>query len=90
MTKPTVAVIGAGAGGIAMGIQLAAGGFEFTIFDSAASFGNTWRKNTYPGPPVLELAWVTGQTVFADGGLALQSPIDAYGQVQRLMARKGK
>ena len=39
---------------------------------------------------VLELAWVTGQTVFADGGLALQSPIDAYGQVQRLMARKGK
>lgn len=37
---------------------------------------------------VLELSWVTGQTVFADGGLALQSPIDAYGQVQRLMARK--
>jgi hypothetical protein len=28
---------------------------------------------------------VTGQTLFADGGLALQSPIDAYGQVQRLM-----
>ena len=39
---------------------------------------------------VLELSWVTGQTIFADGGLALQSPIDAYGQVQRLMARKGK
>lgn len=37
---------------------------------------------------VLELSWVTGQTVFADGGLALQSPIDAYGQVQRLMAPK--
>lgn len=36
---------------------------------------------------VLELSWVTGQTVFADGGLALQSPIDAYGQVQRLTAR---
>ena len=36
---------------------------------------------------VLELSWVTGQTVFADGGLALQSPIDAYGQVQRLVAR---
>ncbi|MGH3677389.1 MAG: SDR family NAD(P)-dependent oxidoreductase [Mycobacterium sp.] len=38
---------------------------------------------------VLELSWVTGQIVFADGGLALHSPIDAYGQVQRLMARKG-
>jgi NAD(P)-dependent dehydrogenase (short-subunit alcohol dehydrogenase family) len=37
---------------------------------------------------VLELPWVTGQVVFADGGLALHSPIDAYGQVQRLMARK--
>jgi NAD(P)-dependent dehydrogenase (short-subunit alcohol dehydrogenase family) len=37
---------------------------------------------------VLELTWVTGQTVFADGGLALQSPIDAYGQVQRLITRR--
>jgi NAD(P)-dependent dehydrogenase (short-subunit alcohol dehydrogenase family) len=36
---------------------------------------------------VLEMSWVTGQTVFADGGLALQSPIDAYGQVQRLRRR---
>lgn len=36
---------------------------------------------------VLELAWVTGQTIFADGGLALHSPIDAYGQLERLMAR---
>jgi NAD(P)-dependent dehydrogenase (short-subunit alcohol dehydrogenase family) len=33
---------------------------------------------------VLELPWVTGQIVHADGGLALQSPIDAYGQMQRL------
>jgi NAD(P)-dependent dehydrogenase (short-subunit alcohol dehydrogenase family) len=37
---------------------------------------------------VLEMSWVTGQTVFADGGLSLHSPIDAYGQLQRLMARK--
>jgi NAD(P)-dependent dehydrogenase (short-subunit alcohol dehydrogenase family) len=37
---------------------------------------------------VLELPWVTGQVVHADGGLALHSPIDAYGQLQRLMARK--
>lgn len=33
---------------------------------------------------MLDMSWVTGQTLFADGGLALQSPIDAYGQVQRL------
>jgi len=37
---------------------------------------------------ILELSWVTGQTVFADGGLALHSPIDAYGQAQHLLARK--
>jgi NAD(P)-dependent dehydrogenase (short-subunit alcohol dehydrogenase family) len=33
---------------------------------------------------VLEMSWVTGQTVFADGGLALHSPIDAYGQTERV------
>lgn len=38
---------------------------------------------------VLELPWVTGQVVHADGGLALHSPIDAYGQMQRVLGRKG-
>ncbi|WP_255313669.1 SDR family NAD(P)-dependent oxidoreductase [Mycobacterium malmoense] len=38
---------------------------------------------------VLELPWVTGQVVHADGGLALHSPIDAYGQLQRVLGRKG-
>jgi cyclohexanone monooxygenase len=47
--KPKVGVIGAGAGGIAMGIQLAAGGYDFTIFDRADGFGGTWRHNTFPG-----------------------------------------
>jgi cyclohexanone monooxygenase len=47
--KPTVGVIGAGAGGIAMGIQLADGGYDFTIFDRADGFGGTWRHNTFPG-----------------------------------------
>ncbi|BBZ40701.1 short-chain dehydrogenase [Mycobacterium conspicuum] len=39
---------------------------------------------------VLELPWVTGQIVHADGGLALHSPIDAYGQMQRVMALQEK
>ena len=47
--RPTVGIIGAGAGGIAMGIQLAAGGYDFTIFDRADGFGGTWRHNTFPG-----------------------------------------
>jgi NAD(P)-dependent dehydrogenase (short-subunit alcohol dehydrogenase family) len=37
---------------------------------------------------VLELPWVTGQIVHADGGLALHSPIDVYGTLQRLMNLK--
>lgn len=37
---------------------------------------------------VLEMSWVTGQTVFADGGLALHSPIEAYGQAQSLIAHR--
>ena len=39
---------------------------------------------------LLEISWVTGQTLFADGGLALHSPIDAYGQIQRLSQRGGQ
>ena len=38
---------------------------------------------------VLEMSWVTGQIVFVDGGLAQHSPIDAYGQVQRVTRRGG-
>jgi len=37
---------------------------------------------------VLEMSWVTGQVLHADGGLALHSPIDAYGQVEKLMRLK--
>ena len=47
--KPRVGIIGAGAGGIAMGVQLAQCGYEFTIFDRADGFGGTWRHNTFPG-----------------------------------------
>ncbi len=47
--RPRVGVIGAGPGGIAMGIQLAQGGYDFTIFERGDGFGGTWRNNTYPG-----------------------------------------
>jgi cyclohexanone monooxygenase len=50
--KPSVGIIGAGTGGIAMGIQLADGGWgagDFTIFDRDDGFGGTWRHNTFPG-----------------------------------------
>jgi cation diffusion facilitator CzcD-associated flavoprotein CzcO len=47
--KPTVAVLGAGAGGIAMGIRLRRAGYPFTIYEQSDGVGGTWRDNTYPG-----------------------------------------
>lgn len=50
-TRPiSVAIIGAGAGGMCMAIKLREAGItDFTIFEKAASVGGTWRDNTYPG-----------------------------------------
>ncbi len=47
--RPTVAVLGAGAGGIAMGIRLKRAGYDFTIYEKSDGVGGTWRDNTYPG-----------------------------------------
>jgi cyclohexanone monooxygenase len=56
MSTPTAAgnlsvgIIGAGPGGLAMGILLGRAGFRnFTIFDREDGVGGTWRINTYPG-----------------------------------------
>lgn len=47
---PSVGIIGAGPGGLALGIFLKRAGFEnFTIFDREDGVGGTWRINTYPG-----------------------------------------
>jgi cyclohexanone monooxygenase len=49
-TSPSVGIIGAGPGGLALGIFLKKAGFgEFTIFDREDGVGGTWRINTYPG-----------------------------------------
>src|SRR3954447_5354497 len=46
----TVAIIGAGFGGLGMAIQLErAGAGTYTIFEKAGNVGGTWRDNTYPG-----------------------------------------
>src|SRR2546423_11134521 len=47
--RPTVAVLGAGFGGIAMGIKLKRAGIPFTIYEKSDGVGGTWRDNTYPG-----------------------------------------
>ena len=46
----SVGIIGAGPGGLALGIFLRRAGFDdFTIFDREGGVGGTWRINTYPG-----------------------------------------
>lgn len=46
----SVGIIGAGPGGLALGIFLSKAGFrDFTIFDREDGVGGTWRINTYPG-----------------------------------------
>ena len=47
---PRVAVLGAGAAGLCLGIQLRAAGLtDFTVFEKSDGVGGTWRDNTYPG-----------------------------------------
>nr|WP_308170529.1 NAD(P)/FAD-dependent oxidoreductase [[Mycobacterium] fortunisiensis] len=49
-SKLSVGIIGAGPGGLALGIFLRKAGFDdFTIFDREDGVGGTWRINTYPG-----------------------------------------
>lgn len=49
-TKPSVAIVGAGFGGIGMGVRLKRAGFtDFRIFERGDSVGGVWRANTYPG-----------------------------------------
>ncbi len=51
--NPRVAVVGAGFGGIGLGMALRGAGWtdpaELTILDRADGVGGVWRANTYPG-----------------------------------------
>ncbi|ETB52022.1 flavin-containing monooxygenase [Mycobacterium avium] len=50
MSELSIGIIGAGPGGLALGILLSQAGFgDFTIFDREDGVGGTWRINTYPG-----------------------------------------
>jgi cation diffusion facilitator CzcD-associated flavoprotein CzcO len=49
-STPSVAIIGAGLGGIAAGVHMKrAGVTTMTIFEQSAGPGGTWWDNTYPG-----------------------------------------
>jgi cation diffusion facilitator CzcD-associated flavoprotein CzcO len=47
---PGIVIVGAGFGGIGMGIALKKAGFhDFVILDKGDDLGGTWRDNQYPG-----------------------------------------
>ena len=47
---PGIVIVGAGFGGIGMGIALKQVGFhDFVILDQGDDLGGTWRDNQYPG-----------------------------------------
>ncbi|MHB1138446.1 MAG: flavin-containing monooxygenase, partial [Microthrixaceae bacterium] len=47
---PRIAILGAGAAGLCMALQLRARGIDsFTIYEKSDGVGGTWRDNTYPG-----------------------------------------
>jgi len=50
MRAVRVLIVGAGFGGVAMGIELRRNGFDdFVILEKAGAAGGVWRENTYPG-----------------------------------------
>jgi cation diffusion facilitator CzcD-associated flavoprotein CzcO len=52
-SRPRVAIIGAGAGGLCMGVALRReGSCDFTIFEKSDGIGGTWWDNRFPGAEV--------------------------------------
>src|ERR1700691_1957025 len=50
---PRVVVVGAGFGGIGVGVKLKKAGIDsFTVYESSLGVGGTWWDNTYPGAEV--------------------------------------
>lgn len=50
MRQPSVTIVGAGFGGIALALRLRRAGFrDVTIIERADDVGGVWRANTYPG-----------------------------------------
>ena len=45
-SHPTVAIVGAGFGGIGLGIRLKQAGTDFTILEKGDRIGGVWRDNT--------------------------------------------
>lgn len=86
MIQRRVAVVGAGIGGLATALRLAANNFDVTVFERAAAPGGKMREVAIgdarldAGPTVLTMRWVF-EELFAAAGESFQdhvriAPID--------------
>lgn len=89
--EPSVAIIGAGLGGVAAGVHLARAGIShFTIFEQSAGPGGTWWDNTYPGAECdIEIAFYSYSFAPHDWprSHASQAEIQAY--IQKVIDTNG-
>lgn len=80
MSTPTVAVIGAGMGGLAAALSLAARGAAVTVYDRAAGPGGKMREievgglRVDAGPTVVTMRWIF-EELFAEAGLNLADAV---------------
>lgn len=72
-----IAVVGAGMGGLAAALDLAARGYEVTLFEAAATVGGKMRAPTIggravdSGPTVFTMRWIF-DALFEHAGMALE------------------
>jgi 1-hydroxycarotenoid 3,4-desaturase len=77
MTRPRIAVIGAGVGGLAAAADLSRAGFEVSVFERAPEPGGKMRQVSVggmgvdAGPTVFTMRWVFDH-LFGDAGASLE------------------
>ncbi len=80
MRTPTIAVIGAGMGGLAAALSLASRGAAVTVYDRAAGPGGKMREietggvRVDAGPTVITMRWIF-EELFAEAGLDLSDAV---------------
>ena len=73
-----IAIVGAGIGGLACAIDLAAQGFDVTVFEKAPQSGGKMRETLVAGrridcgPTVFTMRWVF-ERIFAEAGTSLEA-----------------
>jgi cation diffusion facilitator CzcD-associated flavoprotein CzcO len=91
-SAPTIAIAGAGFGGIGLAVALKRAGIDsFTIYERAGDAGGVWRDNAYPGAacdvPSLLYSFSFAQDHDWTASFASQPEILAY--LRRCVARFG-